>query len=170
MAENDWVEGNRNKKRTALYKNPGELVSNMVKKKTKVKSVSRKAPLGKPSAAQQLWEKVVENLPESIIVVDMEGKVMQCNRGSEEMFGYAREEMKGMHVRNFHPPSNWDKVLPVLFKEALQNGKWEDVIPLVRKGNQEFQAHLTVIKLEENGKPIGLIGITRDLSPKTSPM
>lgn len=45
-------------------------------------------------------ENVVGNLGESIIVNDLEGKIVYYNKGSEKLFGYRAKEMIGRNIVN----------------------------------------------------------------------
>jgi 1,4-dihydroxy-2-naphthoate octaprenyltransferase len=97
----------------------------------------------------------------SVILANMEGHVIACSPGAGTLFGYSRNEMIGSHVKVFHPPQNFAKILPELFRTALQKGTYDHVITLIRKDNTEFLAHIIVTRItDEKGTPIALMGVT----------
>ena len=51
--------------------------------------------LGLKRTTRDFLETVVDNLSESIIVTDLDGKIVYFNKGSEKIFGYRPEEILG---------------------------------------------------------------------------
>jgi len=103
----------------------------------------------------------------SVILANMEGHVIACSPGAGKLFGYSRSEMIGSHVKVFHPPQNFAKILPELFRTALQKGIYDHVITLKRKDDTEFLAHIMVTRItDEQGKPIALLGVTEPAHAK----
>lgn len=117
----------------------------------------------------QLNELILDTVEVSINTADLDGKVITFNKGSEQIFGWTAEEVIGKHVKTFHPEEDHDTILPQLFDDALNKGKFERILNLIRKNGEKFVASLTVVPLHDrNNEPIGLVGIARDLSPKIS--
>ncbi|HSO71618.1 MAG TPA: PAS domain-containing protein, partial [Thermodesulfobacteriota bacterium] len=54
--------------------------------------------LGLKRTTKDFLETVLENLSESIIVTDLEGKIVYFNKGSEKIFGYQPKEILGKHI------------------------------------------------------------------------
>lgn len=103
----------------------------------------------------------------SVIVANMEGHVMACNAGAGKLFSYTQKEMLGSHVRVFHPPQNFAKILPDLFRTAMSKGKYDNVITLIDKHGKEFLAHIIVTAIHDENKTIvGLMGVTTRASAK----
>lgn len=103
----------------------------------------------------------------SVILANMEGHVIACSPGAGKLFGYSRSEMIGAHVKVFHPPQNFAKILPELFRTALQKGVYDHVITLKRKDDSEFLAHIIVTRItDEKGTPVALMGVTEPAHAK----
>ena len=101
----------------------------------------------------------------SVIVADMDGNVVGFNPGAENVFGYTEKEAIGMHVRHFHPQKNYARILPELFRTALQKGKYDAIIPLIRKNGEEFPGHIIVTQIKDSQNQIvGLMGVTREVA------
>ncbi|MDP2666020.1 MAG: UbiA family prenyltransferase [Candidatus Diapherotrites archaeon] len=104
---------------------------------------------------------LLKESPHSVIVADMEGHVVACNAGAGDLFGYTKTEMIGTHVKVFHPPQNYARILPELFRTALQKGIYDQIITLQKKDHQPFLARIIVTRiLGTDGKPIALMGVT----------
>ncbi len=100
----------------------------------------------------------------SVIVADMDGNVVAFNPGAQNIFGYSEKEAIGLHVRFFHPPQNYARILPELFRTALQKGKYDQTIPLIRKNGQEFPGHIIVTQVkDEKNEVVGLMGVTEEV-------
>ncbi len=100
----------------------------------------------------------------SVIIADMDGNVVAFNPGAQNIFGYSEKEAIGLHVRFFHPPQNYARILPELFRTALQKGKYDQTIPLIRKNGQEFPGHIVVTQIkDEKNQVVGLMGVTEEV-------
>jgi 1,4-dihydroxy-2-naphthoate octaprenyltransferase len=98
----------------------------------------------------------------------MNGVVQQYSADAEELFGWTREEVIGkMSVAQFHLPKNVPTLVPRLLREALESGKFEEEVTLMRKSGATFRAVLTVRPVLRDGQPTGFMGMTRPLTPPT---
>jgi len=104
----------------------------------------------------------------SVITCDMNGVVQQYSADAEELFGWTRDEVIGkMSVAQFHLPKNVPTLVPRLLREAIENGKFEEEVTLMRKSGAKFQAVLTVRPVVRDGHPVGFMGMTRPLTTPT---
>jgi PAS domain S-box-containing protein len=55
--------------------------------------------------AEQQWETLLETLPDGVVVVDADGKILIVNTQTEFLFGYQRAEMLGQPVEVLLPES-----------------------------------------------------------------
>jgi len=104
----------------------------------------------------------------SVITCDMNGLVQQYSADAEQLFGWTPEEVIGkMSVAQFHVPKNVPTLVPRLLREAIENGKFEEEVTLMRKTGATFRAVLTVRPVIRDGKPVGFMGMTKPLTPPT---
>jgi len=104
----------------------------------------------------------------SVITCDMNGVVQQYSADAEELFGWTREEVIGkMSVAQFHLSKNVPTLVPRLLREAMETGKFEEEVTLMRKSGATFRAVLTVRPILHDGRPTGFMGMTRPLTPPT---
>jgi len=106
----------------------------------------------------------------SVITCNMEGIVQQYAADAADLFGWRPDEVIGkMSVAAFHVPENVPTLVPRLLREAVENGKFEEEVTLVRKDGGRFPAILTVRPMFQDGAQVGYMGKTRPLAPPTKP-
>ena len=102
----------------------------------------------------------------SVITCNMEGVVQQYAADAADLFGWSPEEVIGkMSVASFHVPENVPVLVPRLLREAIEKGKFEEEVTLMRKDGALFPAILTVRPMFRDGQQIGFMGKTRPLAP-----
>jgi PAS domain S-box-containing protein len=100
----------------------------------------------------------------SVIVCDMSGVVQTYAAGAADIFQWGPEEVVGkMNVAAFHEPEKVATLVPRLLQTAVEKGKFEEKVTLVRKDGSRFQGILTVRPKFKDGKQIGFMGFTRPL-------
>src|SRR6267378_6435360 len=67
----------------------------------------------------------------------------------------------------FHVPKNVPTLVPRLLREAIEKGKFEEEVTLMRKDGATFQAVLTVRPVIRDGHQVGFMGMTKPLTPPT---
>ncbi len=104
-----------------------------------------------------------ENAPDGIQVTDLSGHILYTNKAIKKIYGFTPEEQKGKHVSemNADPGFAGEHIIPSL----QATGSWEGEVLTKHKDGRVFPVWLTasVVK-DEQGKPIALTGITRDIS------
>ena len=102
----------------------------------------------------------------SVITCNMEGIVQQYAADAADLFGWTPDEVVGkMSVAAFHVPENVSVLVPRLLREAVEKGKFEEEVTLVRKDGARFPAVLTVRPMFRDGKQVGFMGKTHPLAP-----
>jgi PAS domain S-box-containing protein len=110
---------------------------------------------------------ILRNVKESVIVTDLQGKVMYYNQGAEAIFGYTAQEMLGHELVSLYlePPSPEErkKIWDTLTSAQSFNGEWLGK----HKNNTLVWVHVTTTLLvNELGEPIGLIGVSKDITDR----
>lgn len=104
----------------------------------------------------------------SVITCNMEGIVQQYAADAADLFGWTADEVVGkMSVAAFHLPENVPVLVPRLLREAVEKGKFEEQVTLIRKDGGRFPAVLTVRPMFREGKQVGFMGETRPLASPT---
>src|SRR2546426_12329888 len=93
------------------------------------------------------------NAQTSVITCDMQGIVQEYAADAGDLFGWTPAEGVGkLSVAIFHLPKNVPTLVPRLLKEAVENGKFEEEVTLIRKDGAAFRAGLTVRPRDRDGK------------------
>ncbi len=84
--------------------------------------------------------------------------------GAEDLFGYKPKELIGKEsVAIFHQPDKVETLVPRLLQTAVEEGKFEEEVTLVRKDGSEFPAVLTVRPVYREEEHVGYMGYTQPL-------
>ncbi|NIP82910.1 MAG: PAS domain S-box protein [Gemmatimonadetes bacterium] len=110
-----------------------------------------------------------ENVFDAVVVTDMEGRVVDWNRGSELLYGYTREEILGRPVSILHVPEQQERVLEEVLTAVERDGRWQGEVGLLRKDGSQGWIESSVVPLfDDDGQPVGALGINRDISDRVA--
>jgi PAS domain S-box-containing protein len=75
-----------------------------------------------------------ENILDSVILTDMEGRIVDCNLATETMFGYAREKVLGQTPGSlWHRPEASAALIQQIAEGIQREGRWSGEIDFIRK-------------------------------------
>ena len=115
--------------------------------------------LGLKRTTKDFLETVVANLSESIIVNDLDGKIVYYNKGSEKIFEYKPEEILGKHIVTLGVKK------PNVLQKIRNGNTFRGELLHTRKSGERFPSYVICIPLkDELGKPIAMVGSARDLT------
>jgi len=114
------------------------------------------------------YRMIIENIQDGYYEVDLDGNYTFFNEGLLRITGYTREEMLGMNNRNIVDDTNNKKVFNT-FHHVFLTGvpahafDWE----CIRKdGTRRFVEVSVTLKWDIFGKPVGFMGIARDITER----
>ncbi|NOQ74530.1 MAG: PAS domain S-box protein [Crocinitomix sp.] len=104
----------------------------------------------------------MESMVDCVISSDTDGIITQYNKVASEMFGFSKEEALGMSVRKLYATQlAWAMVK----SELDSNNSYKGEIINQRKNGSHFVTDLSANTVfDANGKSVGVIGISRDIS------
>jgi PAS domain S-box-containing protein len=111
----------------------------------------------------RLFSSAVESAMDGIQIVDFDGRIMFSNKAVENIYGFTHEELKGTHVNdmNVDPDFAEKEILPSIQKK----GSWIGELMVKHKDGHQFQIWLnTSLVMNNEGKPIAMVGIIRDMT------
>ncbi len=117
-------------------------------------------------AAEQLrlQAQLLDNVRESILATDMDGRVVYWGKGAEVLYGYAAEEVAGRSIGFVVEPHEEAEELARM-QAVRKNGSWQGQYWQRRKDGSRFWADTTISLVKDSeGQPCGLIGIDRDIT------
>lgn len=110
---------------------------------------------------------IINQIHESVIATDLEGRVTFWNQGAERMFGYATEEAVGRPISDFYPNRNHPPLLPAVRRHLETHGVYETEGWRRRKDGGIIPIHLVLSLLRDrDGAQTGLVGYSLDLSER----
>jgi len=110
---------------------------------------------------------IIDQIHDSVITTDREGKIVGWNQGAERMFGYTIAETVGRHFSMLHDDDpGFDVELEVL-PELREHGSHEMDVHLLRKSGERFDAHLSLTVLRDAaGRASEVIGFAMDTTER----
>lgn len=103
----------------------------------------------------------------SIIALDLNGTILLWNEGARRMYGHEPDAIVGKaDFAALYTPEDIASGKPhAILDAALQDGKWEGTLQRQRNNGERFTARVTVTPRRDiNGKAIGFLGISKDIS------
>ena len=111
----------------------------------------------------QLFSKTVENAPDGIQIIDLNGCIIYSNKAVERIYGFSIEELKGKHVNemNLDPDFADNEIIPAIIK----TGNWVGELLVKHKNGGIFPIWLSTSMVNDNdGKPVAMVGIIKDIT------
>jgi len=101
---------------------------------------------------------------DSIVLSDLDGRIMYWNAGAERLYGWSAEEMIGQLQDDFCTPEEAD-LMRSIREETVANGAWKGEMHLANKNGERvlIETHRTLIR-DPEGKPKGSISISADIT------
>ena len=110
----------------------------------------------------RLLSSAVEEAPDGVQIVDLEGYIIYSNRAVERMYGFSGEEFREKHVNEMNVDPNFaaDIIIPCIKKY----GCWVGELMVKHRDGREFPVWLnTSLVKNSKGEPIAMVGIIRDM-------
>lgn len=111
------------------------------------------------------YEKLLETAPDAILVVDAEtGRVLEVNTAAEELFGRPREELRGLHQTELHPPDEHEYYERVFEEHAGSSGVIRNhrELEVIHADGQRIPIEISVASLDLRDRRL-MQAIFRDL-------
>lgn len=123
-----------------------------------------KEKLNNSLTSLSLLQQVINFTSDAISVLDMNYIYMFVNKAFEDMFGYSKEELIGKPSFFLSSKSNPLQLTKTLFKKTLEGG-WDGEYSGLKKDRTEIQLKIkTTLLRDENGKPIGIVASSVDIT------
>ena len=121
------------------------------------------------SRSRKMFKSILENAPDSMVIVDREGVIKVLNTAAEDLFGVYREVAKGESIGQFLPQElheEFTKLVGYNGHDGEVIGS-EKLIKAKTKDGREFDAELRMSPIEtEEGRLVNIV--VRDFSEKVA--
>ena len=118
--------------------------------------------------SEEKYRTILENIQEGYFEVDLAGNIKFFNDPVGEIFGYSKEELKGLNYRAFTNDETAKQVFTAFNKvyktgEPTREFDWQ----IVRKdGTKRYIEASVSLQKDISGKPTGFKGIIRDITER----
>jgi PAS domain S-box-containing protein len=119
--------------------------------------------------SEERYHKMVDEVQDyAIILLDIDGNILDWNKGAQKIKGYKSEEIIGQNFRIFYMPEDRNRMLPeTLINDAITTGRAEHEGWRVKKDGTKFWGSIIITALhDENNEVIGFSKVTRDLTER----
>jgi PAS domain S-box-containing protein len=117
-------------------------------------------------AELRLLAQTVSSAQDCVSITDMEDKVIFVNEAFLRTYGYSEEELLGKNIAMVRSPLTSPKVGAQILPGTLAGG-WNGELFNRRKDGTDFPIELwTSVVHDEQGKPVGLLGVARDITQR----
>jgi PAS domain S-box-containing protein len=108
----------------------------------------------------------LRSVNECVSITDLEDKLLFVNESFVKTYGYSEEELIGKDMLIVRSPNNPPEVVSEILPATLRGG-WNGELWNKRKDGSEFPIYLsTTVINDKNGKPLGLIGVAKDITER----
>ena len=111
--------------------------------------------------------KAFDYLFDAVVVTDSQGIITDWNKGSENLYGYTKEEVIGQPVSILHVPEDTNRITSEVISAVKQYGKWTGEIRMLHKnGDIGWIESMCVPIFDANNKMTGALGVNRDITDR----
>ena len=117
--------------------------------------------------SERRYRTLFDSSLDGIAASDLDGNVLDCNQAYLDLTGHSLEEMRQLRYQDL-TPETWREVDAVHVKQALERG-YSEIYEKerIRKDGTVFPISIRIwARKDEQGDPIGLWGIVRDISER----
>jgi len=118
--------------------------------------------------SERKYRTIIENIEDGYYEVDLTGNYSFFNDAMAHIIGYTRDEMMGMNNRQYMDDFNAKQVFDV-FNQVYLTGlaaKALDWKLVAKDGTRRFIEVSVTLKRDLNSRPIGFMGIARDITDR----
>ncbi len=116
--------------------------------------------------AEELYTKLLDTIPDSIVRTDLEGKILFVNEYTLQISGYSRDEIEGLNILTFVSPEEHEYMIKNVLL-MIEHGLGPREYNLIMKDGRKipFEIHADVLR-NEDGKPLSIVSVCRNISER----
>lgn len=117
--------------------------------------------------AMHLSHEVLRQMPEAILITDLDGNIRQWLGEAESIFGYLAEEIVGKQMSVLHREDAREDATPQILQAIESLRTFVGEVPCVRRDGSEIPIEVTAYPVhDQEGRPLFLVGIHRDITDR----
>ncbi|MCW9047249.1 MAG: sensor domain-containing diguanylate cyclase [Gammaproteobacteria bacterium] len=104
---------------------------------------------------------------DAVVVTDLRGIIIDWNKGSEKLYGYAKKEAIGQPVNMLHAAEDTESITSEVISAIQKSGQWSGEVRMLHKeGHIGWIESMCVPIFDENKVMTGALGINRDITER----
>ena len=115
-------------------------------------------------ASEKKYRALLDNAVDAILLADFEGNLVDANRKAEELLGYSRTELQGMHASRLHPEEELPRLRQV-FEQLTESGTTLMTHPVIRKDGSRITCEVAATAIHYGDQSVAQ-GIFRDVTTR----
>src|SRR5262247_2507693 len=118
-------------------------------------------------ATETRYQELFDNANDIIYICDLEGRFTSLNLMAERLIGYKREDVLKMDIGQIVAPEHLKLVHQTIADMVANNADTPPYeIEIICKDGRRLPAEINTRLIYENGRPVGIHGIARDMSER----
>ncbi len=115
---------------------------------------------------EERYRELFENANDIIYTHDLAGNFTSLNRSGEKITGYSREEASGMNIVDVLAPEYLDTARQMIARKTDSRNSTVYELEIITKRRRRVRLEVSTRLIYQDGKPIGVQGIGRDLTER----
>ncbi len=115
---------------------------------------------------EERYRELVENANDIIYTHDLSGNFTSINRAGELVTGYMRDEVTEMNISRVLAPESLELANQMLARKTSQGGSTRYELEIEAKDGHPIPLEVSSRLIYEDGKPVGVQGIARDITER----
>ncbi len=116
--------------------------------------------------SEERYRELFENANDLIYTHDLEGRFTSLNRAGEEISGYSRIEVQKIHITDIILPEYLETARVMIERKIDQKITTFYELEILTKNKRRLTFEVSSRLIYENGKPVGVQGIARDITER----
>jgi PAS domain S-box-containing protein/putative nucleotidyltransferase with HDIG domain len=125
---------------------------------------SRKHAERRLRESEEKYRNFFENSNDAIFIHDLDGNIIDINSSVLNLFGYSKEEIRSLKIKDLHPVDEYAKS-DQAFRDVSDKGFANFVIYFKKSNGETFPAEVSSSLFEVSGKKV-IQGVVRDISER----
>jgi diguanylate cyclase (GGDEF)-like protein/PAS domain S-box-containing protein len=109
---------------------------------------------------------LIENVPDIIFTIDLEGKITFVNKRTKEILGYENKETINRNILSFIPEEDYQRAIESL-QEGMKGKKIRNFqIPMITKSGEKVFLNCSFTRIYKDGAVVGAQGTAVDVTER----
>ncbi|GEM_PF-307973 len=116
--------------------------------------------------SEESYRELIENANDLIYTHDLQGNFTSLNKAGERITGYSCEEAMRMNIADLIVPEDLDMAKKMIARKTSKNDSTTYELLIITKSGERAALEVSTQLVYENGKPVAVQGIGRDITER----